>query len=120
MESAAARCYGRINGDQQLRFDPLTYDAIGQLRQAILNGDSTNAGSNVWNYDPAGNRIGVQSGSATLSTAVPTSAILFFVGVLSKPKWIMIVVIFSGSMFLYALFVACRKIYADNWKQRAK
>jgi RHS repeat-associated protein len=51
----------------------LRYDAIGQLRQAVLNGDSTNPGSSVWNYDPAGNRIGVQSGSGTLSTAVPTS-----------------------------------------------
>jgi RHS repeat-associated protein len=51
----------------------LRYDAIGQLRQAVLNGDSTNPGSSVWNYDAAGNRIGVQSGSGTLSTAVPTS-----------------------------------------------
>jgi RHS repeat-associated protein len=51
----------------------LRYDAIGQLRQAVLNGDSTNPGSGVWSYDPAGSRIGVQSGSGTLSTAVPTS-----------------------------------------------
>jgi hypothetical protein len=26
----------------------LTCDAIGQLRQAVLNGDSTNPGSSVW------------------------------------------------------------------------
>ena len=51
----------------------LGYDAIGQLTHAVLNGDSTSLGSSVWSYDPAGNRTGVQNGSGTVSTAVPTS-----------------------------------------------
>ena len=50
----------------------LGYDTNGQLTQAVLNGDGTNLGSGVWSYDPAGNRTGIQSGSGTLSTAVPT------------------------------------------------
>ena len=51
----------------------LSYDAVGQLKTATLNNDDTSAGSGVWSYDAAGNRVGVQSGSGTLSTALPTA-----------------------------------------------
>jgi RHS repeat-associated protein len=51
----------------------LGYDAIGQLKSAKLNGDSSNTGSGVWSYDAASNRTGQQSGSSTVSTAVPTA-----------------------------------------------
>lgn len=50
----------------------LSYDAVGQLKRARLNDDGSNPGSGVWSYDAAGNRTGVQAGSGTLSTAVPT------------------------------------------------
>ena len=51
----------------------LSYDARGQIKRATINADNSSQDTGVWNYDAAGNRTGVQAGSGTLSTMVPTS-----------------------------------------------
>ena len=51
----------------------LRYDAVSQLKTAVFNNDSSNPGSGVWSYDASGNRVSIQAGGDTLSTAVPTS-----------------------------------------------
>ena len=56
----------------------LSYDVTGQLTRAVLNNDPGNLGSGVWSYDAAGNRVGVQAGSDTLSTATPTATNALF------------------------------------------
>lgn len=59
-------------GAQESHAYDLAYDAVGQLTRAVYDGDPASLNSNVWRYDPAGNRVGIQAGSGTLSTATPT------------------------------------------------